>query len=358
MARRMTRAEFIEKAERVHQGRYDYSRVEYKNGTTKVVIICKIHGEFTQRPYMHLQGQGCPECAKADRKKTCKARYGLEMPMMSDAAREKTRQTNLARYGGENVMASQAVRDKIKTTWLEKYGVDNPQKVPEIREKTAATNLIRYGAASSFQNADVQARHRETMMSRYGVPNSMQVPGVRQKAVATWQAKYGVDNPMQNECVSLKSFATRAKNHTVNSSKPEEKLYLRLVYEFGEGDVVRQYVDDSRYPFHCDFYVKSRDMFIELNAGWPHGGYWFDGADSTDVARAQSWTVKGYTKPYYASAVNTWSRGDVRKRDAARVHGLNYVVFWDQKLRDADVWFALGCPDGQDWDRPWSWYPD
>ena len=381
MARRMTRAEFIEKAEKAHQGRYDYSKVEYKNGTTKVVIICKTHGEFTQKPYMHLQGQGCPECAKAARKNTCKARYGLEMPMMSDEAREKTRQTNLARYGGENVMASQAVRDKIKSTWLEKYGTDNPQKVPEIREKTAATNLVRYGAASSFQNPDVQARHRETMMARYGVPNSLQVPAFRQKAVATWQAKYGVDNPRKasvvdrksrqtclvkygveypvlDEGVKLKGLVTKRRRHTFNTSKPEEALYVKLVERFGQDDVMRQYRDDPRYPFCCDFYVKSRDMFIELNASWTHGGYWFDGVDPADAARLKSWMAQGATKQYYVSAAQTWGGSDVRKRGAARDGSLNYVVFWDLKLRDADIWLALGCPDGRDWDRPWSWYSD
>lgn len=43
-----------------------------KNSTTKVIIICPIHGEFWQTPGNHLSGKGCPECAKLNRSKSRK----------------------------------------------------------------------------------------------------------------------------------------------------------------------------------------------------------------------------------------------------------------------------------------------
>lgn len=54
--------EFIEKANKIHGTTYDYSKVEYKNCSTKVLIICKEHGEFSQRPGNHLTGNGCKKC--------------------------------------------------------------------------------------------------------------------------------------------------------------------------------------------------------------------------------------------------------------------------------------------------------
>ena len=54
---------FIENARKVHMDKYDYSKVEYKNTDTKVCIICPEHGEFWQTPYNHLKGQGCKKCA-------------------------------------------------------------------------------------------------------------------------------------------------------------------------------------------------------------------------------------------------------------------------------------------------------
>lgn len=57
--------EFIEKAKKIHGDKYDYSKVEYKGSLIEVCIICPIHGEFWQIPNAHLNGQGCPECAKS-----------------------------------------------------------------------------------------------------------------------------------------------------------------------------------------------------------------------------------------------------------------------------------------------------
>ena len=60
--RKLTTEQFIGKAKQVHGDKYDYSKVEYKNCSTNVCIICKKHGEFWQRPDKHLIGRGCPKC--------------------------------------------------------------------------------------------------------------------------------------------------------------------------------------------------------------------------------------------------------------------------------------------------------
>jgi len=60
---------FISKAIIVHGEKYSYSKIIYINCREKVEIICKKHGEFYQSPSKHLIGQGCPKCSKF-RKKT------------------------------------------------------------------------------------------------------------------------------------------------------------------------------------------------------------------------------------------------------------------------------------------------
>ena len=52
----------FEEFQKVHKGRYDYSKVEYKRGDIKIEIICPVHGSFFQFPYIHKQGNGCPKC--------------------------------------------------------------------------------------------------------------------------------------------------------------------------------------------------------------------------------------------------------------------------------------------------------
>jgi hypothetical protein len=60
--RKLTIKDFITKAHSVHGERYDYSKVEYVNNTTKIEIICPKHGSFWQVASGHLQGYSCQKC--------------------------------------------------------------------------------------------------------------------------------------------------------------------------------------------------------------------------------------------------------------------------------------------------------
>ena len=54
---------FIKKATQVFGTKYDYSSTTYSNAKTKVTIICKTHGIFSQLPGNHLYGfEGCIKC--------------------------------------------------------------------------------------------------------------------------------------------------------------------------------------------------------------------------------------------------------------------------------------------------------
>ena len=66
---RSNKVEFIENANKKHNYKYDYSKVEYVNTHTKVCVICSEHGEFLVEPASHLAGKQCKECAKIERAK-------------------------------------------------------------------------------------------------------------------------------------------------------------------------------------------------------------------------------------------------------------------------------------------------
>ena len=66
--KKLTKDDFIQKAKAIHGDKYDYSKVEYINNNTPVCIICPEHGEFWQKPNLHLNGSGCPKCSKMDTK--------------------------------------------------------------------------------------------------------------------------------------------------------------------------------------------------------------------------------------------------------------------------------------------------
>lgn len=125
----------------------------------------------------------------------------------------------------------------------------------------------------------------------------------------------------QHGCV-LESFR--------NSSIFEVFAYAALVKKFGADDVLIDYgvhPYDARYPYPCDFYVKSEDLFIELNMHFTHGGHWFDAGSASDALRRRH--LEQTDRARNRKFLNTWCIQDVRKREAARRAGLNYLAFWD-----------------------------
>lgn len=61
-SRKFTKEDFINKANEVHNFKYDYSKLQYTASNKKVSIICPLHGEFKQLSNSHILGYGCSKC--------------------------------------------------------------------------------------------------------------------------------------------------------------------------------------------------------------------------------------------------------------------------------------------------------
>jgi len=61
-----TTDEIVQEFRKIHGDKYDYSKVEYVDSSTKICIICPKHGEFWQKPTSHLVGYGCKKCANEE----------------------------------------------------------------------------------------------------------------------------------------------------------------------------------------------------------------------------------------------------------------------------------------------------
>lgn len=254
--------------------------------------------------------------------------------------------------------------------------LNNPMHNPESREKRRQTMLRKYGVEHPNQNEAIKTKMlqqmKETNIERYGVENAMQRSEIAKKSSEKRQAvmleRYGAPNSVQIDDVRNRIFEARRKNGTVNSSQGEEILYEMLVEYFGKDDVCRNILVDSRYPYHVDFYIKSRDLFIELNGDMAHYSHWFNPDSEQDQQVLQSWVenmhrleAQNGKKSRYRKYIDTWTGSDVLKRECARKNQLNYLVFWDgsrkirrnkqqfPRLSDACDWFDAGCPDSKDW---------
>ena len=120
-----------------------------------------------------------------------------------------------------------------------------------------------------------------------------------------------------------KIYNTKRKNNSFNTSKPEDETYNILKEIFN--DVKTQYKED-RYPYNCDFYIPSLDLFIECNYHWTHGIEPYNPLNEEHQKIVESW--KNKNKKFYDNAINVWTVKDVQKIECAYQNKLNYIVFY------------------------------
>ena len=125
-----------------------------------------------------------------------------------------------------------------------------------------------------------------------------------------------------------KQIDTKRKNGSFNSSSPEEYFYNQLLNKFDKTDIYRQY-KEKRYPYCCDFYIKSKDLFIELNLHWSHGGRLFNRNNKEDLLILNRWEEKAKNSKFYENAINVWTKSDVAKYNKAKENDLNYKCIYN-----------------------------
>lgn len=183
-------------------------------------------------------------------------------------------------------------------------------------------------------NQEVLGKISKTCEERYG-GLGLSSPILKEKIETTNMKKYGVKNNYTRQDIKAKSHSpeslekvlnTKKNNNTFNTSKPEKKLESELRKLFP--DLKVQYKSDS-YPFACDFYIPSLDLYIEYNGTWTHGGHFFDKNNQDDLATLALWESKN-TK-YYNNAINTWTVRDVQKLETALKNNLNYIAWFNKE---------------------------
>ena len=324
-----------------------------------------------------------------------KAKTGYDHPMHNPEAKQKQKETIQKHYGVDNPMKSSEVREKAKQTCLERYGVDHPSKNPEIstkmkesikaflsieenlnrrteqirqtrqerygnpnfnnREKAKQTCLERYDTINVSQDSNIKDKKKATFQEHYGVDCSFQAEEVKEKIKQTCLERYGTFHYTKSseykdkfkdenfvKKIQEKIYQTKKSHNSFNSSKPEESIHLLLLEKFP--DCERWYKEDPRYPFECDFYIPSLDLFIEINFHWTHGSHPYNQNCLADQEVVASWEAKakglnhkGKPKDLYKVAIKIWTIKDPLKRETARKNNLNYLEFFNEE--DFLDWF-------------------
>lgn len=238
-----------------------------------------------------------------------------------------------------NIQRSQNTRQKWSPEERAKFcqavslGNKGRKWSPESIAKRSATRR-------GFKPSEEQ--RAKTSASLKGHPVSMETREKLSKREVTWsycpseEQRQASSELRRSEEYKARRYNKMKERGTLNSSKPEKDLEQRLTSLFGTEDVLSQY-RDARYPFACDFYIKSLDLFIELNLHWTHGKKPFNSEDSQCCEKLLDWQERAKESKFYKQAIYVWTDLDTRKQIAAQEAGLNYVTFYS--LEEVDIWF-------------------
>ena len=284
-------------------------------------------------------------------RETCLLKYGDE----HYSNRIKAKETCLQRYGVTSPLKSEIFKQKSKETCLQKYGVEYTGQIPEKIEKTHKACLEKYGVDSVFKVQKFRNQSLDTCIKKYAsdeddinsIVNIGQLKYVKDKIKNTCLEKYGVENPMQTQYyknlissilssneIQEKIYNTKLLNNSFNISYQEDVCFDLLKEKYS--DCIRQYKSEL-YPFNCDFYIPSLDLYIEYNGSHYHHYHPFDINDDNDIdelnrlkEKAENSNAhKNGKKSQYDNIIYTWTILDLKKRNIAQQNNLNYIEFWN-----------------------------
>ena len=218
-----------------------------------------------------------------------------------------------------------AYKDAPKHFGITQWCFDNLCKQYQIRKdrhktgkKSVATRRAQAGGKEAY-NIKLKITRDKNIINKYGSLEAFyELKGKLNKK--SW------DNDHDN--ILAKINTKKKLNNSFNTSTGESIIYNYLCTIFDKSDIFREY-SDNRYPFHCDFYIRSRDLFIELNLHWSHGGHLFNKNNKDDLQKLAKWEEKAHDSDYYKNAIETWTIRDVNKNNCAVSNKLNYLAIYN-----------------------------
>lgn len=299
----------------------------------------------------------CPGCSNLTRyyKLTCGyAKYCSNKCQSADPLiKEKIKQTMIKKYGASNNFTRKEIiakahtkeaNEKKRQRNLNKYGVEHVLQAQDIINKSKQTNLLKYGVEygcitrqcrEKANSKEAKDKKIQTFSKHFNAKGNLGRLDVWQKTnnsnIKHYGKHYLATNENRKKCNSLdarqKAICTKKKNNSLNSSSYEKSL--AEFFKLHHISYINEYFDKNRYPYHCDFYLPNEDYFVELNIHWTHGRHFFDKNNNDDLIILDKWKEKSKMSKFYKTAINVWTKYDVKKYECAIKNKLNYIVLWN-----------------------------
>ena len=189
--------------------------------------------------------------------------------------------------------SSKSIRNYLKL-----YGIS-------IRPNGEAVKLER----SKWSEEKEQARSKKFMQTWKDTPDDLK------KEIIAKRIK-NINSP---EAIA-KANETRLANDTFIKSKSENNYYSLLCTVFDKSDVIHGYTD-VRYPFICDFYIISKDLFIEYQGHQTHG------YEPYDISSIEHEDYLNYMR-YKGIDMRTWTERDPKKISTAIKNKITLLLIY------------------------------
>lgn len=257
-------------------------------------------GEFSKR--CSVKCASISNSVVQKRKKTCLEKYGDEIPQRCEVFKEKTRQTCIKKYGVSSFWNS----EKCKQIRKEKYGVEYPLQSKNFQKK-CQNSFVQNVLNNPTRMEIMFEKRKQTCLDQYGEESFSKTKEFRKMM-----------HDRKDE-INQKKFETKKRNGTLNSSYEEQHLYQMILKKYP--DCVTQY-QSVEYPFLCDFYIPSENVYIEYQGFPSHGEKPYE-KTKEDIETVKKWKEKGYQGWAY-----DWTNRDVRKRHTAIKNNLRWIEFF------------------------------
>lgn len=245
----------------------------------------KIYENIKDTHMKHFNGKWGLQTADVKNKslKTINDTYGniKDFHLLQQSLREKIKEE---RYGDKNFCN----KNKIKITKKERYGDENYNNINKI----STIMKEKYGS-KSFLSSE---KYKQLLN----------------------------DNEWKQKLI-IKQQNSKLKNNSFHVSLQEEEIYKLLVEKYGY--VKRQY-KSKEYPFYCDFFIPSENLYIEYNGHWTHNKEPFINSKKQQNI-LNEW--KNKKSKFYNNAIVTWTKRDVLKRETAEKNNLNWKEFFNME---------------------------
>lgn len=240
--KKMNTEEFILKSKLIHGDKYDYSFVKYSNNKTKVKIICKEHGEFLQKPNNHLNGQNCMRCVNPNVK--------LETKDFIIKSKER-----FGDYYDYSKVEYKNNKTKVKLI-CPKHGEFEQKPNNHFIQKIPCKKC---DSEKRFININTLIENLKEIHNNYYDYSKLEYIGRNKKAIII--------------CPKHGEFEQRIHTHILGSGCKKcsqsngEKLISHILYEMNIDFKTEHKFDDCKYKTHLkfDFYIPSKNICIEFN---------------------------------------------------------------------------------------------